>query len=348
MSALLVSDLHLTANPRDEYRWRIFDQIKHIATEHWVKDLFILGDLTEAKDFHSARLVNRIVSSLLGLYSDKSAGIMQIWVIFGNHDGLDPNCPFFGFLGRYPCINFISTPFMRPISGNEVLMLPHTRDPVRAWEMVDMHQADFIFMHATVRGALGENGMALEGIPPGLLSLARRAKIFSGDVHVPQTIGKVEYIGAPYPIKFGDNFQPRAILLKDWRKAISIPLSNIRRLMVTMGPEADITTLGLLEGDQIKVRVQLQPSEFHLWSDFKRRVLADAATLGVAVCGLELLRPEAKPLPKIAPRRPKFVRAPQAILREYCEGQKVDVDMWDAGTKLIEEVQNEKPRTAPR
>lgn len=339
MNSLLISDLHLTDNPRDEYRWRLFDWLIDTMPKHDVKSLFILGDLTDAKDYHSAKLVNRIVHVLLRCY--REGKLLEIIILRGNHDGVDPKCAYFRFLGQYPCIQYVDTPFMKPFDGHEVLMLPHTNDPLRAWESVELHAAETILMHATVRGALAENGQALEGIPPGVLATARRARIYSGDVHVPQKIGRVEYVGAPYPVRFGDKFKGRAVLLKRWKEAVDLPIPSIQRRTIVAGPNGfnAAAVAGLKAGDQIKVRVRLEPSEYGDWQKAKREIMADSSALGLELCGLELEKPEAQPLPKIV-RRATLVRRPEETLRDFCAAQKLNEDIQLSGLEILKEVKS--------
>ena len=67
MNILLLADLHLTTTSRDEYRWKLFPWLYEAIIKNTVKYLFILGDLTESKNYHSAQLVNRIVDELCKL-----------------------------------------------------------------------------------------------------------------------------------------------------------------------------------------------------------------------------------------------------------------------------------------
>lgn len=338
MKQLLISDLHLTANPRDDYRWGLFPWLRSVIVSQTIRDLFILGDLTEAKDYHSAKLVNRIADNLISLYRERDSGLFTIWVLRGNHDGIDPTCPFFRFLRGFPFIKYVEVPYMTPINNVEVLMLPHTTNPVKAWEPVEMHAAEIVLLHATVRGALAENGQAMEGIPPALLRPAHRAKIYSGDVHVPQKIGPVEYVGAPYPIRFGDSFRGRAIMLEDWRKPESLFPPTIQRRVLTIGAagatEKDLE--GLDKDDQVKVRVQLSPAEYGDWGKAKARTLAACAERGVVVCGMELLRAPAKPLVRgPAVKRVALHRTPTTIFDEFCAAQDVDDDLAAAGKAIL-------------
>jgi hypothetical protein len=334
-NSLLISDLHLTADARDEYRWRLFDWLTKTIGAHNIRRLFILGDLTDRKDFHSARLVNRLVDALAKLDTD-------IWVLRGNHDGTDPDCPYFGFLRKLPRMSYIDTPYARAFEGPLIQLLPHTRNPLKAWEHVELHKADVIFMHATVRGALAENGQALDGIPPGILRPAHRAKIYAGDIHVPQRIGNLTYVGAPYPVRFGDKFQGRAILLDMEGKAAPqfLPIPSIQRLSVTvdaMGVPLDVgLTKKLRPGDQVKIKVRLAPSEFGGWQQVRDDMVALCRALELDLCGIELERVAATPLPKLqAGTRQRM--APSELLARWCSANKLPNSLLTSGTNYLKE-----------
>ena len=341
MNALLISDLHLTDNPRDAYRWGLFEWLTKTVTEHDVRDLFLLGDLTESKDRHPARLVNRVVTVLITLF--RQTRLLGIHVLRGNHDGIDPNHSYFRFLGKFPSIEFIETPFAKEYSGREVLMLPHTTEPLKAWEQVELSKADFIFMHATVKGAVSENGQQLDGIPAGFLNTARHAKIYSGDVHVPQTVKVsgigVEYVGAPYPVKFGDAFEPRAVLLKNFREARSLPIPAIRRLMLTVtAADKRIDLSGAREGDQVKVKVRLAPSEYGDWAGCKRRVVEACEKAEVELSGLELEKVEQR----IRLRTPTVtsIKSKHQVFIGFCEANKIPKDVVAEGAFILTEIDN--------
>ncbi len=342
MNSLLISDLHLTDKPRDAYRWKLFTWLKTALPKHDVKMLWILGDLTEEKDRHSAQLVNKVVEELLTLY--RQCGLHSIYILRGNHDGIDENCSYFKFLGKYPCIQFIETPFAAPFSDREVLMLPHTTTPADAWKNVEFHLADYIFMHATVKGAVSESGQQLDGIPPVLLATARRAKIYSGDIHVPQIVKsgqvEVEYIGAPYPVRFGDKFEPRAVLIENFRTAKSLPIPSIRRLTLTVTPaKPDIPLKMLREGDQVKVRIRLTQSEYGDWAQLKRKVVAACAEAKVELCGLELEKVENK-IKLRTPVTAAAIKDPKQIVSEFGIANKLSREVISEGVKLLGEIRS--------
>lgn len=343
MNALLISDLHFTDLPRDKYRWNLFPWLIEAIPKHEVKNLFILGDLTNEKDRHPARLVNRIVTNLILLY--RQTGLHGIYILRGNHDAIDPHNAYFQFLGYYPCIRFISTPFAFPLHGREILMLPHTRDPLMDWKGVEMGKCDTLLMHATMKGAVAENGMALDGVPHGLIQTARNADIFSGDIHVPQTMvcGKVdvEYVGAPYPIRFGDTFKPRAILLTPkGGQSVEIPSISKHKikLFATQHYFAEFFD-AVCAGDQVKIVICLRPEEYGDWAEMVKGCKAICKEIGAELCAVELEKvqdaPGTKKMPGTGPQTAQVGRTSEQVITDYGRANNLAAPILAAGKRLL-------------
>ena len=90
---LLTSDWHFSDNPRDAYRFGAVERIRQIGVEHDVDHFYILGDLTDFPDHHSAAFTNQVVDTL-----SKFAEHCHVTIIRGNHDASDPAIPFFRFI----------------------------------------------------------------------------------------------------------------------------------------------------------------------------------------------------------------------------------------------------------
>lgn len=332
-SSLLTGDLHLTAHPRDAYRWRLFPFLEDYLTKtpYSIRDLFILGDLCDAKDFHSSRLVNKIVDSLVHLY--RAGGLTTIWILFGNHDGVDPDTPYFKFLSHFPYINFVNKPTEMEIDNRDYLLLPHTRNPEEDWKNFNFKFYNYILMHNTVTGAVAESGVPMTGVHQAWFHSVQ-GKVFSGDIHVPQIVGNVEYLGSPYHVHFGDKFRPRIVLHQDNQRQSDLYPTNLSRHTVVVKNADELRKLILRPGDQIKVRLSLSKSEYVDWQKHKREVQAACLDMKLELCGLELDRkqplatPHSKPL--IVPSRD-----PRQALERFCTQERVDGQLKEVGEFLL-------------
>ena len=285
LPALLTSDLHLTASPDDEYRWSLFKWLaKQVATES-VKTLLVLGDLTDAKDYHPAELTNRIVEN----FSILTWLGCDIRILQGNHDYLKKGHSYFSFLSQIPRIEFISTMSEDPeMKGPSAYFLPHSHHPGKDWEGFDFSHYDYLFMHQTVSGSIASNGQAMDG-EPGLPDFTKSVpKVYSGDIHVPQVIKGVEYVGSPYHVHFGDNFKPRCILIGEDRRPVNLYFKTISRRSLKATSLEDVRAFDLGAGDQVKLTITLPQSEAHAWARIRREATAILADQGVCIHDLRL------------------------------------------------------------
>lgn len=290
MQALITGDLHLTDNPADEYRWEVFDWIRSRVQIMNLDAVFILGDITDRKDRHSAALVNRIMEEMEGI-----ASACDLYVLKGNHDyDADDGVPFFKF-ARW----FYTEPEVVTVGKTEILLLPHVRGKFKYRRLVQPGY-DLIFLHQTLEGSLVSNGAKMEGLKLGTFSKKRigNAVVVSGDIHVPQRLGNVTYAGAPYPVHFGDTYDPRVLIWKDG-KLVSFPRTTIRKIQATLDlrstktPMADRIKRGLKasaaeSGDHVRLQCRLRRKEIPHWSDIQAEILHTCDKRGLVVHGLGL------------------------------------------------------------
>lgn len=295
MTALVTADWHLSDNPRDEYRFQfISGEFRNIVRRERPKQLIILGDLTDAKDYHSSVLVNRVASELAWL-----RGECPIYILKGNHDYLDPAMPYFKFLQYMEGITWINDPKCWAIEGlGNCTFLPHTRDYERDWAALNFapYKRDpntgFIFCHNTFEGADAGHGSPLTGIPTKALP---KTCVISGDVHVPQQLDQVCYVGAPYTIVFGDEYRPRLLRI-GWNRTTkieSIHYHVTKKIVIDIAkPNAKL--LPDYEGIQnslLKVRVQLEASDYANWNQIRDRIHKHLESYeGVEVCMIQPIK----------------------------------------------------------
>ena len=334
LPALLLSDPHFTSNARDEYRWKIWPWLRDQLVDGYFKTLLICGDLTDAKDYHSATLVNRLVREI----SATSALVDQFLILQGNHDYLKAGHAFFEFLSVMPKIQFIVKPLELTIDeGPATILMPHSKNPAADWQGLDFSHFDLMFIHQTIKGAKSSNGTAMEGED---LPKLNAGKIWSGDIHVPQVIGPVEYIGSPYHVHFGDSFIPRCVELDRKGKAHDLHFPSIRRRAIKLSTTnviRDLERLDLKKGDQAKLTLQLSQAEAHEWAKLQKAAAKWFRDAGIDCHGIQLAldRPQRRFLAEggASPlRRP--LNDAEAVLR-YVEAEDLGPDALDLGLEVL-------------
>lgn len=323
---LLIGDLHLTDRPRDAYRFDIFKWIKRQQEIYKPDATVLMGDTADKKDRHPASLVNRIVEEITSLHK-------PVYILKGNHDYTDPNNPFFRFLNHVEGVYFITEPEKL---GNG-LFIPHFHEEdafkgacAKAWGAID-----FVFLHNTFEGAIAETGASLSGFSMApVTALKPRLGVFAGDVHRPHKSGPITYVGAPYSVRFGDNFTPRCMLAHDDGRTTNLYFDCPRKWGLTIQSADELLkNKELLEGDQIKVTVELPREEIVHWKAHKQSILEACKKLGLEVFGIDL-----KSKPQTL-RSKKSISAstqqPLDVLMSFCKAEKLSADIATMGMELL-------------
>lgn len=329
---LVTSDPHWSANPRDEYRHDFVKTLGKLILEHKVDELYLLGDLTESKDKHDAELVNRVVGHV-----DRLSGMVDRTVILkGNHDWLnDPSMPFFKFLGRLPNVKWINSP---TLLEHGMLFLPHTTDYKRDWAewiKTKFEGIALVLTHNTFEGTLGDNSTRLDGIPPSVFP--KDLTVLSGDVHNPQRIGPVTYVGAPYTVDFGDAYEPRLLLLDDDGRLESIDCRGPQKMLVEVKSLRELDKVrSLQKGDIIKVRVTIDRAQTAVWHEMRDEVRVWGEEHGYRVHVVQPVVEDADRRLDTAKRR-RVSKTDEQLFSEYCRRMGIDDRTTEVGRKLLGE-----------
>lgn len=334
LPAILTSDPHFTASPRDEYRWGLWPWLADQSRIEGVKTVVICGDLTDAKDYHPASLTNRLVAAIAKLREQ----VDEIIIDLGNHDYLREGHAYFAFLNNIPGVTFITKPteFMLD-TGPTSLFLPHTKTPAQTWAGMDFSHYDYLFMHQTIKGSLSSNGTEMEG--EELPDLRAAGKVWSGDIHVPQVIGPVEYIGSPYHVHFGDAFRPRCVLLDRRNRPVDLHFETISRLSLKIAGVDDLRRLKMRAGDQVQVKLVLAESEAHEWAARRRAVSDYLRRAEVQLHGikLEVERSQTRrrmPGQALGPGLPQ--KRPEDVVIDFVRANDLGVEAVHAGLGVLE------------
>jgi predicted phosphodiesterase len=274
--ALVTADIHLAINPRDHYRLQYMRTMPDRLKRGQVDSFVILGDLCEEKDEHNSWLVNQVTDLIVecAIYS-------KVYILLGNHDYIDRAHPFFVYLRHLHNVVFITEPCIYKVKGiGIVTWLPHTRQPEKDWEAVVCTDAyrhcDVVFAHQTFEGAQVANGKRLSGVPTDLLPYDKT--IIAGDIHVPQTVGRVEYVGSPYRIDFGDEWDGRLLRYCNGKRMNDLSVAATQKRLIKVRKPEEIGSAQFNRGDILKVMVDHNDNE--PWSQTVSVVRGIVARMG--------------------------------------------------------------------
>lgn len=321
---LLTADLHLDDKPENRYRWHIFDALAVNSDG----EIVILGDLADRADRHSSLLVNQLVSKLTEL-----AERNRVTILCGNHDMPVKGVPYWDFLNRLPNISFI----IEPTAIDRLLFLPYVHNPREAWAGIPFDLYDCIMMHQTVSGVDVGNGRVLEN--PNMVEFPPKSRVYSGDIHIPQTIGPVIYCGAPHPVKFGDSYRCRLLLLdEDYSIKREVTLRRIKKRVIELTDIRQLDGVSIGPGDQARITFVMPAGRIDQWPVEQQTIAAWAKEKGVHLASVEVAL-ERGPAQKHEIFT--FDSDPEQVLRDYCLSEGISGELLQAGLGFLNHFHNE-------
>lgn len=227
--ALLFSDLHLHAHKGrterlhdciETLRW-VFQQAKENKCEY----VFFLGDLFHERE--KIDVLNYLRTFECFLEND---GSFQVYLLVGNHDTYhkerwDVNSvrP----LSAIPGVEVVQSPVSIVLGGRKIDWLPHTENPMNALNAFkEEGVGDILLGHLAVHGAIanlfyGTKSDVIVEYDNDLVFLDASVfdpwdRVFLGHYHGAQKLNdKVEYIGSPLQLSFGEAFQQKHVIVLD-------------------------------------------------------------------------------------------------------------------------------------
>lgn len=325
MTVLVTGDLHLTTNPHDEYRWKLFDWL--CENNQGIDEILLLGDYTNPKDAHPGLLVNRFKQAIDQLRSYFSG----VFLLYGNHDGLTRETAYWRFLnGMRDNVHFITHSAYAELSIGKCLFLPAGID----WSTITNNGViKYIFTHATFEGAISETGFRLSGVP---ISESERLgiPIISGDIHKPQRIGKfVEYVGAPYHIRFGDQYEPRVMRISNDGIRSDLHYPAPLKKVYDISSLEEFEQLPIFEDDQhAKIRVHLDRGELTDWPLIQSAIKGHSETANWSNVRVELvIKPEVASSGTIS----RDMKSPEQLVEDYAKRHNTSDQHIEIGKSLL-------------
>lgn len=188
----------------------ILKQIVDILNTHpEIKWVYFLGDWFELKDKVPNHLLLELQRMLEGI---NNRGDLLLTSLIGNHDFNIPKYPTIKLFD----INLVTQPeWWSRKDDVKVGFIPFQRefkDFLSGLKEINSNKPDIVFFHQEIPGVTYETGREIPGRMDSHLFLPETLYL-SGHIHKCQAVGKVQYVGSPYQVRFSDEGQSRYIWL---------------------------------------------------------------------------------------------------------------------------------------
>ncbi len=208
MRDLVIGDPHVTVEDMADAH-KLMDLVEKTVVDYDIQNAIFLGDLHNNFAVTNVRVTGFWRERLKRLKARKED--LSVILIKGNHDMLGDGSSYPHALIAYEDLAWIAD---KPLQSHGTLYLPYYADPNLFLEEVAKYpDTKLIFCHQEFNGAMYDNGFyAPNGVDPKKLT----AKVISGHIHTPQTLGdNVWYPGAPRWRHYNDANIDRSIVIID-------------------------------------------------------------------------------------------------------------------------------------
>jgi len=235
----------------------IVNQVGELARKYQVKRIFLLGDVFELKD--------RIPARIMILFADAIANYpCPLTILKGNHDYAEDDYAPIKLLLREGKIDFVNSPCF----DMQFAFLPYRRKYEEfKKEWVELHNQmkkdtgfdvpiKLFLFHNTVPGSKFANNLKAEGEFD--LPTMKGVRYLAGDIHLPQRVGPIQYLGSPYQVDFGEEGQEKFVYLYKTNIDLltSVELNYPKFVSIELSEETGFPSFPreALEGNYIKLK----------------------------------------------------------------------------------------------
>lgn len=227
-NVLIFSDLHIHPHKRKDERLedclKALDWVFDVAEENNITNILFGGDLFHDRQKIEVYTYQRAFETLQKRLNTKN---FNLYLLLGNHDlwynektSVSSVVP----LSALPNVKIISTPERLVIEGSTWDFIPFTHNPVETLNELNKKDGtpEYALGHISLDGALlhgtqySDVTIEHDGdmISVGASLFNHYKHTFLGHYHAEQIINeKVEYIGSPLQLSFGEAFQQKHIII---------------------------------------------------------------------------------------------------------------------------------------
>lgn len=226
---LLWSDIHIHPHKRKQERLedclKALEWVFQTAKSRGITEILFAGDLLHDR----IKIESFTYMKVFEILKKYCTGKIKLYLLLGNHDlwynedtSVSSTIPF----SALPGIHIIGDVCRKTVAGVKWDFIPFTHDPLAALDTLKEfdEQAPYCLGHLSIHGArLNSAGTQSDVViehdgemtPVEPKCFEHYVHVFLGHYHAAQQLGKVEYIGSPLQLSFGEAHQEKHIIVLD-------------------------------------------------------------------------------------------------------------------------------------
>ena len=210
---LIFSDIHLKEwkpfatvlsngmNSRLMEQIRVLQQVKKIARQHKITNIFFLGDLVDS----ISPTISKLVINTAFYMIQSLAEVANIYLLVGNHDifgQINTLTPF----SSIPNVNIVNVTTKISLNGKDIDLIP-------CYGTLPKNKSDYCFGHFGIQGAtIGDSFVIEEEVKPQ--SLKDYSLVLCGHYHSRQQVAENAYqIGSVMNMNFSNTPEDKGVFL---------------------------------------------------------------------------------------------------------------------------------------
>jgi DNA repair exonuclease SbcCD nuclease subunit len=225
---LIFTDIHVHCHKKSQDRLedclKALDWVFQTAIKRGIKNILFLGDL-----FHDRQKIDVLTYQRTFEKLEQYVGDVNLYLLLGNHDlwhfdkcDISSVNPF----RSLPGVTVVDQPSTLVIDGQPISFLPYTHDPINdIKKLKNASKFKILCAHLAIDGAIlntagSHSEVAIEHdgemVKCDGQMFVEWQQVFLGHYHAAQKVNqKVEYVGSPLELSFGEAFQDKHILIYD-------------------------------------------------------------------------------------------------------------------------------------
>jgi DNA repair exonuclease SbcCD nuclease subunit len=220
----LISDIHLGVHRLAEDKWLkiakqyFYDFFIPLVQERWEDGdkIFILGDLFDNR----SHLSLKVISFALDLFNDFEKLDLPVLIIGGNHDyynNNDSEHTSLRILEKHKNVEIHTKPHLYEFSNKKILLMPWNGILKQEQEIFRQYagKANYMFSHSELQGAKTNLKVGLRH-GANIADFVAFPKVYSGHIHLHQSIKNFTYLGSPHHIDRNDKGNTKGVTILDF------------------------------------------------------------------------------------------------------------------------------------